>query len=290
MEGYYWRFCDHAAGRVAVVLCGVCRAPDGPWAMVTLAAHPGGFVRTVLTPSAHADPRGLGVTAGGALRAAPDRLELDLGPGARLAAELGSPRAWPRRGFGGLGPAQVVPGLPQYWHPHLLGARVSGSAQVGGETWDLAAATAYAEKNWGSEFHHHWWWGQADAIAGADACVAFAGGRLRAGRPSLPATAMVVRLGGQMLRFGPPLSAVAGGARDGAWHLRARSARHTVELEGDGAGPAHVLPVPVVAERRTEPRSRQHLAGRLQVVVRRGRRTLLRGESAHAGLEHGTPA
>jgi hypothetical protein len=37
-------------------------------------------------------------------------------------------------------------------------------------------------------------------------------------------------------------------------------------------------------------RSRQHLAGRLQVVVRRGRRTLLRADSALAGLEHGLPA
>jgi tocopherol cyclase len=77
----------------------------------------------------------------------------------------------------------------------------------------------------------------------------------------------------------------------GGWRVRARSARHSVELEGD-AGPAGTLalPVPVPGRRAVEPRSRQALAGRLAVVVRRGRRTLLRDESALAGLEHGTAA
>jgi hypothetical protein len=36
-------------------------------------------------------------------------------------------------------------------------------------------------------------------------------------------------------------------------------------------------------------RSDHHLAGRLEVSVRRGRRTILRGESALAGLEDGRP-
>jgi len=40
MEGYYWRIVDPAAGRVAMVLCGVCAAPDGRWAVVALARHP----------------------------------------------------------------------------------------------------------------------------------------------------------------------------------------------------------------------------------------------------------
>ena len=33
-------------------------------------------------------------------------------------------REWPRRAFGPLGPAQMVPWLGQYWAPHLLGAHV----------------------------------------------------------------------------------------------------------------------------------------------------------------------
>ena len=40
-EGYYWRLTDVAAGRVAIVLCGVCRDAAGPWAIVALAASDG---------------------------------------------------------------------------------------------------------------------------------------------------------------------------------------------------------------------------------------------------------
>jgi hypothetical protein len=287
LEGYYWRFAEPAGGRVVVALCGACRAPDGPWAVVSLAAHPGGFVRTVLTGTAWTDPDGLGVRAEDALVAGPGRLELDLGPDARLDATLGSRPGWPHRTFGGLGPAQVVPGLPQYWHPHLLGARVAGEARLGGDVVDLGGASAYAEKNWGGAFPGEWWWGQAGDLAAGGACVAFAGGRL-GGR--LAATALVVRIGGKVLRFAPPLALVRGGAGAGAWWVRARSPAHSVELEGEAIGEPHRLEVPLPAERRTEPRSRQHLAARMRIEVRRRRRTLLHGESALAGLEHGLPA
>ena len=63
MEGYYWRLTEPATGRCIVALCGVCRAPDGPWALVALAAHPGDFVRWRCTAAAAADPDGLGAVA-----------------------------------------------------------------------------------------------------------------------------------------------------------------------------------------------------------------------------------
>ena len=67
-EGYYWRFTDAGAGRVVIVLCGVCRDAAGTWAVVALAAHPEGLVRSRLVPVARADPHGLGVEAGAVLR------------------------------------------------------------------------------------------------------------------------------------------------------------------------------------------------------------------------------
>jgi hypothetical protein len=292
MEGYYWRLWEPASGRSAMALCGVCRAADGPWAVVALAAHPGGFVRWLNAGSAWADPAGLGVAAwdeaGGhaVLRGSSRRLAVDLGPDARLDVTLEGRTGWPRRAFGGLGPAQVVPGLPQYWHPHVLGAGVRGSAVLGGETLDLSEGwEAYAEKNWGGAFPGEWWWGQAGF--GDGAMAAFAGGRL--GGP-LAATAIVVRLpGGAVLRFAPPAALVTAEAGGGAWRLRARSPRYRVLLEGEAGAPPLVLPVPVPAERRAVLRSEHHLGGRLRAVVRRGGRTLLRAESAVAGLEHGTP-
>jgi hypothetical protein len=162
--------------------------------------------------------------------------------------------------------------LPQYWHPHLLGGRVVGSG------WD--GAVVYAEKNWGPRFTEHWWWGQAQGFAD-DACVAFAGGRVLGGAP----TSVVVRLEDRVLRLAPPLARAVTAVGEAGWRVRMRSARWAVELEGEASGAPAVLPVPVVAERRAEDRSQQHLTGALRVELRRGGRVAWRGESWLAGLE-----
>jgi hypothetical protein len=286
MEGYYWRF--WGSGASVIALCGVCRAPDGVWAVVALAAHPGGFVRWQVAPTAWADPEGFGVKAWGGpgegapiFAGGPDRLVVDLGPDARLSAEFGSRKGWPRRAFGALGVAQTAPGLPQYWQPMLLGARVSGSARLGPD--DVVLGEVYAEKNWGAAFPAEWWWGQAGF--GDGALAAFAGGRLRG---PVAASAVVVRASGELLRFAPPGAAVIADVGAGEWRLRGRSARHRILVEGEGRGP-HILPVPVVAERRAVLRSEHHLAGRLRVRLRRGARVLLDESTGLAALEHGTP-
>jgi hypothetical protein len=247
-EGYYWRLTDAAAGRVAIVLCGVCRDAAGPWAIVALAAEPGGLVRSRIEPLAEVSFGSLGVRAGSSLSGSSEHLRVDLGEGARLELRFEERVEWPRRAFGGTGPAQIVPGLPQYWHPHLLGGVVRGSG------WD--GAVVYAEKNWGPRFTEHWWWGQAQAFEGADACVAFAGGRVLGGAP----TGVVVRVEDRILRLAPPFA-------------------------GEGVGSPAVLPVPLPDERRVEPRSQQYLTSRLHATVRRGNRIWWSGESSLAGLE-----
>jgi hypothetical protein len=166
-----------------------------------------------------------------------------------------------------------VPGLPQYWHPHVLGGLVRGGR------WD--GALVYAEKNWGPRFTEHWWWGQAQGFPGADACVAFAGGRVLGGAP----TAVVVRVEGRVLRLAPPFARMVSSVGAAGWRVRARSARWDVTMEGEATGAPAILPVPVMGERRVEPRSQQHLTGRLHATVRRGRRVWWQGESHLAGLE-----
>ena len=276
-EGYYWRITDAAAGRVAIALCGVCRDAAGPWAIVALASEPGGLVRSRIEPLAEVAWDGLGVTAGDAFAGSADGLRVDLGTDARLELRFGERQEWPVRAFGGTGPAQLVPGLPQYWHPHLLGACVTGSG------WD--GATAYAEKNWGPAFTEHWWWGQAQGFPGADACVAFAGGRVSLGPVGGAPTAVVVRLEDRVLRLAPPFARLTSAVGAAGWRVRARSVRWAVELEGEAVGAPAVLPVPVQEERRVVDRSQQHLAGRLRVTLRRGRRVVFAGESVVAGLE-----
>ena len=114
--------------------------------------------------------------------------------------------------------------------------------------------------------------------------VAFAGGPIvLAGAPVAP-TAVVVRLGDEVLRLTPPVARSRVAVGGGAWRVSARGPCLAVELEGDAAGAEpHTLEVPVPGELRTEPRSRQHLAARVSLTVRRGRRTLFAGESPLGG-------
>jgi hypothetical protein len=134
-----------------------------------------------------------------------------------------------------------------------------------------------------------WFWGQAHGFAQQDACVAFAGGRAGLGALHVPAAALVVRFGATTLRLVRPTGLLRATADDSSWHLRGRTARYEVEVEGEATGSVpHLLPVPVPPERRRRDRAAaQHLAGRLAVRVRRGGRTVFAGTSDLAGLERG---
>lgn len=291
MEGYFWRFTDPASGRVVIALNGVNRATDGHWATLGLAAHPHGFLRTVVHPVGHASSTGLGAFAGDAFHGTADRLRVDLGPDARLDVEVTHPEPWPRRSLGGSSIFQAVPGLNQYWHPWLLGGTACGQAVVGEETWNLDGWAVYAEKNWGKGgFPDSWWWGQAQGFDDPSVCVAFAGGEVTAGPLRTTVTAVVVLLpGGRLIRLGDPVvSPVHAEVTDERWLLRGRSAQWRVDVEGVGClDAAHVLPVPLPAERRNVPGAIEHLGATMRVRVRRRGRLVWEGESGVAALEHG---
>ncbi len=291
MEGYFWRFTQVQTGRVVIALIGVNRAADGHWATVGLAGHPNGFLRTSAHPAASADRARLGAFAGAAFRGDPDRLAVDLGPDARLDVRITRPVPWPRRSLGGSSVFHVVPALNQYWHPWLLGGRAEGRAILGGDEWVLDGAQIYAEKNWGrGGFPPGWWWGQAQGFEDPGVCVAFAGGIVEAGPVRREITAIVVLLpDGTLIRLGDPLvSPVNAVVTDETWSMRGRGARWSVELEGRSPlSSAHVLPVPLPAERRNVPGALEHLGGTLRAVVRRRGRVVWHGESRLAALEHG---
>lgn len=290
LEGYYWRIVDARAGRVIVVLCGISRTRGERWATVALAGHPGGFVRHAAVAPAAAAAEGFGTRAGDVLRGSLERLRARLEDDAWIDVRLRPRVPWPRRALGGLGVAQAAPGLPQYWHPLLLRADVEGEARLGDATVRLDGGLGYVEKNWGSRFPDQWWWGHASAFPQGEVDLAFAGGPVTLGPVRIAPAAVTVRLGAELLRLAPPLAVVRSAATRTAWHVRARSARHAVQVEGGGDGhAAHVLPVPDVHEPRVRMRSHQHLAGRVRLRVRRGGRILFDGESPLAGLELGVP-
>ncbi len=292
MEGYFWRFTDPATGRVLIALNGVNRGPDGDhWATLGLAAHPTGFLRTTVHPVGHASSTDLGAFAGEAFAGTTDDLHVDLGPDARLDVTVTDHVPWPRRSVGGSSVFQSVPALNQYWHPWLLGGSARGTAVVGDQTWELDGWSVYGEKNWGrGGFPDAWWWGQAQGFREREACVAFAGGDVTAGPLRTRVTALVVLLpGGRLLRLGDPVvSPVHAEVTDERWVLRGRSARWQVEVEGWGSlASAHVLPVPLPAERRNVPGAIEHLGARMTVSVRRLGHLVWEGESQVAALEHG---
>jgi hypothetical protein len=290
MEGYYWRIVDAARERVLAVLCGVCEGPAGRWALVALAGHPGGVVRHAIVQPAAGDPQRFGVRVAEVLDGSLEHLRVRLDADNWIDAQLQPLLSWPRRAFGALGPAHLLPGLAQYWQPLLLDSEVSGEACVAGRRLALDGARAYAEKNWGPGFAGRWWWGQAFAFPEPQLGVAFAGGQLPllGARPS--PTAVVVRLGRRVLSFCPPLARARVGAGGGHWRLRMSSPRYQLELEGEaGDTPPHILPVPELGVPRVEMRSQQVLAGHIHLRLRRGRRTLIDASSPLAGLELGEP-
>jgi tocopherol cyclase len=276
LDGWYWRF-TWPDGRVAAVLCGVCPG----WALAGVAVHPGRVWRSAILDGPEAGDRG--VRIGSAFAGEPERVRVEI-EGARVHADLRDAVRWPRP-WPGTGPLGRLPGLRQYWLPHVLRARAEGFVDVG-ERWSLDGATAYAERNWGDGFPPVWWWGEAHDFGGDPVTVAFAGGPALG---PLRATAVVVRLDGRLVRLGEPVVAgVRARTASGSWVLRGRSPRHRVEIEAHAdPAAAHVLDVPVPAERRTVPWSHQHLAGRLRVRVARRERLVYEGESALAGLERG---
>ena len=296
LEGHFWRFTQPATREVVIVIAAISRDAAGRmWGMACVAAHPGAAVVTAVTPAASAAERSFGLRLHDGertlLAAGPGRLEVDLGPQARLAVELDRPRGWGRRALGGIGAAQVVPGLSQYWHPHLLHATARGGATLAGRRVTLDGASAYAEKNWGAGgMPQAWWWGQAHGFGEDGICVAFAGGRAGLGALHVPAGSLVVTLPGELLRLVRPPAPLRVEVGSAGWRLRGRTVRDVVDVEGHAAPtPPHRLPVPVPAQRRVlEAWSEQQLAGTLQLVVRRGGRVRFRGVSELAGLERGT--
>lgn len=290
MEGYFWRFTDVPAGRTLIALVGINRGPGGRWATVGLAGSDG-FLRTAALPDAWADPAGLGIRVGDVVAADTRTLRIDLGHDARLAIRLDEAVGWPYRLFGGSSGFQSVPALNQYWHPWLLGGSASGVALLGDREWRLERVQAYGEKNWGREgFPDLWWWGQAQGFAQADACVAFAGGEVRAGPLRTRVTALVVRLpGGHVLRLGNPVtSPVHATVGQGRWELAGRGQGWRVRVEACGPyDGAHVLPVPLPGRGRNVPGAVEHLSGGLQVQVNRHGRPVWSGRSLLAGLEEG---
>jgi hypothetical protein len=287
MEGHFWRFTQPRTGAVVIVILAISRDAQGhPWAMASVAAHPGGAVRSATLADAWAAPRGLAVRCGDAFAADERSLRVDLGADARVEATFAEPLQWPRRAFGALGPAHVVPGLSQYWHPWLLRARVTGSARVGADMIDLDGAVAYAEKNWGAGgMPPAWWWGQAHGFDRPDVCVAFAGGRAGLGRLRATATALVVAVGDDVRSVVRPPRPLRVAVDERGWRLA--GAGIEVEAHADGVAP-HLLPVPVPREgRRLDDWAPQHLTGTLRLSVRRRGRPLYQGTSELAGLERG---
>ena len=290
MEGWFWRITDAASGRVVVALCSVNRNPDGDWATVAVALHPGGIVRSAALDDAETEQSRFTVRAGtgptGSLNASADRLRIDLDD-VHLDLRFDDPFMWPKA-FAGGGIFSSIPFLNQYWHPYRLGGKSSGTVEFSEASWSFDEARWYSERNWGAGFPERWWWGQAHDFGGDDVSVAFSGGLLKLGPLGRDVAGVVVRLGDRVIRVTPP-ALVHSHVSDARWTVRARGLRYQIDLDGDGTHlEPHVLPVPLAAERRNVDTDFEHLAGRLRCTVREFGRVVFEGTSELAGLEVGS--
>ena len=133
MDGSYWRFTWPRRARRRRAL----RRPLSPAGSLGAGRARRGLAPAwrsrILDSVVHA--RETSIRSGAAWASEPERLRVDLGPTtARVEGQLYDVRRWPRAvgrdRAGGLG----LPGLGQYWHPHVLaGAAPEGIVAVGSE-------------------------------------------------------------------------------------------------------------------------------------------------------------
>ena len=259
----------------------VCRDRRGaPWAMASLAAHPGGAVRAATLPDARPPRRGSACAAGG--RVPRRRATRCASTSARRRARR-RVRASRCRGrgaaFGGSGLPRRSPASASTGTRGCCAPRVERQRGASATSIDLDGADAYAEKNWGAGgMPPAWWWGQAHGFEREDVCVAFAGGRAGLGPLRMPATALVVAVGDEVRSVVRPLRPLRVAVDERGWRLAGGGIE--VEGEADGGVP-HLLPVPVPpsavgATSCGAPASRGHA----RLSVRRGGRTIFAGHLA----------
>ena len=279
LDGWFWRF-TWPDGRAAIVLCGVCPG----WALVGVAPHPGRVWLPAILDAPAADDRGVRIgervrgrgraparrppgrrpRAGGSARRRPLAAPVARHRARRLAPRL-PPVLAPARAAGACGRLRrgrrraLVAGRRDRIRRAQLGQRLPAGVVVGrgarlrrrpghGRVRRRPCDRA-AERDRGRRAH------RAGASYGS------------ASRCS-PACARTSR----------PAAGCCAAARSAT---ASRSRRRPTRPA------AHILDVPVPAERRTVPWSHQHLAGRLRVRVERHGRLMYEGESALAGLEQG---
>jgi hypothetical protein len=133
-----------------VVLCGISRGPNGPWAAVALAAHPSSFARHAVVAPAAAEPSTR-------LMRSADGLTVRLGEDASVELRLRSALLWPGRVFGAR-PRPCLARSRAVLASRGAGGQAEGEASLGGVRLRLDGATAYVEKKWAPGLAGHWWW------------------------------------------------------------------------------------------------------------------------------------
>ena len=279
LEGHFWRITQPRTGAVVVVILAICRDAQGhPWAMASLAAHPGGAVRSATLPDAWGAPRGLALRAGDAFAADERSLRVDLGPDARLERELrraaGVAAAGVRRARARAGRPRPEPVLASVAAARAgerqrarRRARRSTSTAPSPTPRRTGARAACRPRGGGGRRTAS----IAPTCASPSPAVAPGSGRCarRRRRWSSPSATRCAPSCGRCARCASPSTSAAG-----AWPARGSRSRPTPTAR------PHLLPVPVPRERRRlDDWAPQHLAGTLRLSVRRRGRTLYQGTS-----------
>ena len=296
MEGYFWRITEPRRGDVVVVLAAVNRdargrdvghgraggAPRRPRARRDgrprrrPRAPACGCAWRRRRPHGARGGRATGCASTSARRAPRRRLRRDAAPGRGASSSAGS------------GPAQVVPGLSQYWHPAPARRARRGAAASAARALDARRRDAPTPRRTGARagMPPEWWWGQAHGFA-RDRTRAW---RSRAAAPASARCASPRRprsssrsAATSCASCAPPGPLRVTVEADG-WRLRGRTAPGTrVEVEGHAGGTApHLLPGPA-ARGAPPPRRRRGAAPRRHAARPRAPRAAARCSRGRRG-------
>ena len=288
MEGYFWRFTQARAGRVAIVMCGVSRGArrqrrgrSSGWPRTRA-----GFFRWAALQDAVADTAATACGAGEAFSAGPDHLHVDLGPDCRLEASFGAAVGWPRRALGALGAGAARAGAEPVLAPAPVRGRRARQRRRGRGLVRARRRARLRGEELGPRLPRRRGGGVRRTTSDDDVSVSFAGGPVRVG----PARLRGER-GGRAARRRRAALPPAGVDDAGRGHLAAAR-----PLRARGWSRSRASPTPRPRTRspcRCRPSAAWSTArtttwrASLRVRVTRRGRVVYAGESPLAGLERG---
>ena len=204
-------------------------------------------------------------------------------------------RIEPIYGWGNIGQAQQssagwLSSLPIFepgWQITMAHGLATGWIEWRGQKYQFVDAPAYSEKNWGSSFPQKWFWLNCNSFQSVDNLALTAGGGIRQVLWWSEEVALIgIHYQGKFYEFAPWNSRVSWQIEPwGQWQLEGKSDRYEVTITGETDLPGTYVRTPTA--KGLVYNCRDTTKGKLNLVLRENRRTIVSATTTQAGLEVG---